>query len=299
MSDIFHDINDDEIRIISSRDRKPTHQPHKAKKRHKLVVISVVVAMILLAAIIYLVRSGSDSTEKVGELDFVTHEPLVEKDEVEMPVAESVAAGSEARGYVSISDTIVNQVPLKIFTPVNLTPTLHIGRDVLNDSTAKFIVQAADVRSDNGGLVGAYVLKGELKSKGQAKSGFCAIIGGKITVGVAESTSLLEEALDTEGYFFRQYPLVVANQIVENKPRGKSLRKALAELNGETVVIMSCNELSFHQFSQCLVDLGVSNAIYLVGGKTYGLAIDERDEKTEFGTFLSNMHENTNYMVWR
>lgn len=204
-----------------------------------------------------------------------------------------------AHGFVSISDTLVNKIPLTMFKPTNLAPTLQIGTDVLNDSTVRFVVQAADVRGDNGGIVGAYVNKGELLSKGQAKSGFCAIIGGKINIGVADATPFLEQALETDGYFFRQYPLVVANQIVENRPKGKSLRKALAELNGETVVIMSQEEMTFHDFSQSLVDLGVTNAVYLVGGKGYGFAIDSEGRKNEFGRQLKNMRPNTNYIVWR
>lgn len=160
------------------------------------------------------------------------------------------------------------------------------------------MVQAADVRRDNGKIVGAYILDGELLSKGQAKSGYCAIIGGKISVGVAESTPLLEQALESNGYFFRQYPLVIANQVVENKPKNRSQRKALAELNGEIVVIMSEGRLTFHDFSQALVDMGVTNAIYLVGSSTYGFAKDADGNKFEFGKPNETGYPFTNYIVW-
>ncbi|MCM1292361.1 MAG: phosphodiester glycosidase family protein [Bacteroides sp.] len=250
--------------------------------------------LLCIAAICYFIF-GNRSSDSSEELQLETNEVV----EAAENIPESIAAYHIGSGFVDISDTIVNNVALSIFKPIDMTPTLHIGSEVLNDSTAKFVVQAADIRRDNGGIVGAYVDKGELISKGQAKSGFCAIIGGKINIGVAEATPLLEQALETDGYFFRQYPLVVANQIVENKPKGKSLRKALAEIDGEPIVVMSREKLTFHDFSQSLVDLGVNNAIYLVGSTTYGFVVDSNGKKIEFGRQVNQMPQNTNYIVWR
>ncbi len=118
---------------------------------------------------------------------------------------------------------------------------------------------------------------------GQARSGFCTIIGGNITVEVADSTPFLEQALEPDGYFFRQYPLVVANQIVGNKPKSRSLRKVLAELDGHIDVIISRHRLSSHDFAQSLVNLGVKNDIYLVESSAYGFSIDYRGPKIELG----------------
>lgn len=293
MSFLPHDIKDDEIRVISSGKTKPNKL---AKRRRWLVAISIVAVTLCGFAILYLLFLKE---EKEDSLEITANETTELKEKIENTIPDTHKADSTADGYVFISDTITGNIPLSIFKPTNLTPALHIGTDILNDSTVRFVVQAADVRGDNGGIVGAFVNKGELISKGQAKSGFCAIIGGKISIGVADATPFLEQALETNGYFFRQYPLVVVNQIVENKPKGKSFRKALAELNGEPVVIMSREEMTFHDFSQGLVDLGVMNAIYLVGGKGYGFAIDLEGRKKEFGRLLNNMLPNTNYIVWR
>ena len=298
MSFIPHDIKDDEIRVISSgnNDDGSTTQNRPTRKRKWIVAVAIIAVLACILTIVYLLFSKNTKEES---LDIITNETVVYQEDTEDIVPDTIISEPVAAGAISISDTTVNKIPLTIFKPTNLAPTLQIGSDVLNDSTVRFVVQAADVRSDNGGIVGAYVNKGELISKGQAKSGFCAIIGGKIYIGVADATPLLERALESEGYFFRQYPLVVANQVVENKPKGKSLRKALAELDGEPVVIMSRNEMTFHDFSQSLVDLGVANAIYLVGGKGYGFAIDSEGRKIEFGRQLKNMRPNTNYIVCR
>lgn len=298
MSLIPRDIKDDEIRIISSGNNDDGPTPHnRPTTKHKWIIsISILVVLACVMTVVYLIFAKNS---KEDSLEIITNETVVYQENTEDVTPDTIISESMAAGFVSVLDTIINKIPLTIFNPTNLAPTLQIGTDVLNDYTVRFVVQAADVRGDNGGIVGAYVNKGELISKGQAKSGFCAIIGGKINIGVADATPLLEQALETDGYFFRQYPLVVANQVVENKPKGISLRKALAELNGETVVIMSRKELSFHDFSQSLVDLGVANAIYLVGGKEYGFAIDSEGRKIEFGRLLKDMRPNTNYIVWR
>ena len=203
------------------------------------------------------------------------------------------------KGFVAIYDTIINREKFSLFIPRHLTPELRIGIEALNDSAGVLVVQAADVRKDNGGIVGAYVDKGNLLSKGKAKAGFCAIINGKTVVGVAESTPYLEQAIENDGYFFRQYPLVVEGQPVDNRLKYSSLRKALAELNGEIVVVMSHNRMTLNEFSRHLVDMGVKNAIYLVGSSSFGFAIDADGNRIEFGKEEENAPQNTNYIIWK
>lgn len=303
------DINDDEIRIISSKralspvtiktnENYGDGEDRKSKGRWTLLACAIAAALVVVALIVYMIFFRGAKED--AELAIVTT-PAVAEDTVVTAVANDIVIDKPivTKGHVERQDTIVGRVALSIFTPVDLEPTLQIGAEVLRDSTARFVVQAADVRGDNGGIVGAYVKEGELLSKGQAKSGFCAIIGGNITVGVADATPFLEQAIETNGYFFRQYPLVVANQVVENKPKGVALRKALAEWNGKAVVVMSKEKMTFHNFAQSLVDLGVSNAIYLVGGEAYGFAMDADGAKTEFGHYLDGAYPNINYIVWR
>lgn len=304
MSNKPQDINDDEIRIISSdrSARRGGDDPKvSAGSGRRRIVIALFIAVVIIAAAVVgmTVLGRGDAEENPDNLELVTAEANNIADADKVAMQDSTINETADKGFVAISDTVVNHALLSIFRPVNAVPSLHVGTDVLGDSTAVLVVQAADVRSDNGGIVGAYVKGGELLSKGQAKSGFCAIIGGKLTIGVADSTPFLEQALETDGDFFRQYPLVVAKQIVENKPKGRALRKALAELNGEPVIVMSREKMSFHDFSQSLVDLGATNAIYLVGSSAYGFAIAADGKRTEFGSQQPGAPENTNYLVWR
>lgn len=345
MSDKKHDINDDEIRIISSS--KPSSrryqedrssdigslpsdssgnpdpefgsypddenydnlcfedelssmspvQPPNSRSRHWINIVACVVVCVLVALLVgWMISDFGDNEDPVVVIES-TDSTVGESNGGSDIVTDTIAP--VAGGYVEVCDTTVGNVPLLVITPVNATPRLHIGTDALNDSDIVLAVQAADVRGDNGDIVGAYVIEGQLKSKGQSKSGFCAIIAGMPTIGVADSTPYLEQALESEGYFFRQYPLVVANQIVENKPKGKALRKALAELNGKIVVVIGRKRQTFHEFSQTLVDLGATNAIYLVGSLAYGNARDIDGNLIEFGKVSDNAPENTNYLIWK
>ena len=276
------DIDDNVIRIIKSTSGNGTSTPPR------WLYYAIVCAAVAIIATVYALLWGSDDTADSEELA-VTQEAAAPGD----------TATVVKKGYVEITDTVVGNVPLVILTPRDATPKLHIGIDVLQTPDVVMAMQAADIRSDNGGIVGAYVVDGNLVSKGQAKSGFCAIIDGNITIGVADATPLLERAIEANGYFFRQYPLVVGNQLVENKPKGRSLRKALAEWNGTTVVVMSRNRLTFHDFAQTLVDMGVANAIYLVGSESFGFAVDSEGNRTEYGKEAPSPKASTNYIIWR
>ncbi len=288
MSNRHGDINDDEIRIISSGEVKTDK-----KKRRLLPVILWVVASLLLIAALGIMFFSFEEVENESFNEEVMEQPAIRTTTVEN------ANNVKTPAFTIKTDTIVDGVGLSILTPNNATPVLEIGNEGINDSTIILIAQAADVRGDNGGIVGSFVVNGELVSKGEAKAGFCSIINGDVTVGVADATPMFEQALVSNGYFFRQYPLVVGGQIVENKPKGKSIRKALVELDGKISVVISCEKVTFQDFSQVLTDVGVSNAIYLVGGDAYGRYVDVEGGVFAFGHEWDKEIDNVNYIVWR
>lgn len=284
------DIGDDEIRII--RPKTPPNVRPGRRKRRLLIAFGTLAAVVAIICGIVLI---------VGKVN----SPPAVNDDKETPDSYTVAnttrnSGSASRhGFVNVTDTVVNDKGFTILTPVDAVPSLHIGADILNDTTAVLVAQAADFRADNGDIAGTFVYKGNLIAKGEAKPGFCAIINGELTVGVSDTSPMLEEAIATDGYFFRQYPLVVGGQIVENKPKTKSLRKALTTIDGKPVIILSHDRMTLHDFSQSLVDLGVPNAIYLVGSNAYGFARKENGETITFGERVKNMPPKANYIVWR
>jgi hypothetical protein len=158
--------------------------------------------------------------------------------------------------------------------------------------------QAADVRADNGKIVGAFVLQGKPLSWGLSKRGFCAVVDGNVTIGVADNSPLFEKATEEEGDFFRQYPLVDNGRLVENELKNKSIRRALCEINAHIVVVETQSVESMHDFSQALVDLGAQNAIYLVGSSAMGWSMDIHGNGTKMGLWDPRKIKNISFIVW-
>lgn len=292
MSD-YNDIKDNEIRIIGNAGQ-PTQKLSKPFYR-RWWFWAVLAVLIALAVTSWLL------TRNINQKMAANSEVGVVEDIESEPIAPTVDKSEPAT--VLVRDTSVNDVQMRLYTPVNAVPELSIGYPDLQDNTLVLAFQAADVRADNYEILGAYVLKGEMLSRGRSKKGFCAIIDGKIQLGMAESTPLLEEATEKEGYFFRQYPLVLDGQMVQNKPKNKALRHALCELNGTIVTVSSMEKESLHDFAQALADLGVQNAIYLVGAEAYGFYRTQSEETPETVTWgerqTGKTFEKVNFIVWR
>lgn len=292
----FKDIKDDQIRIIGEEESK------KPVKRVFWIIIALVGVLLIIGVILFLSshRKEIPAEDESGPVYF---EPTKEPQPI---IYERIGSkvDSLTKGFTEIRDTLINDIPLKIYIPHNAELSLHVGRMDKQDTSVIYTAQAADVRADNGGIVGAFVLKGTPLSWGLSKKGFCASINGEVTIGVAENSPLFEQATDEGGYFFRQYPLVDNGKIVENEPKGKSIRRGMCNRQGEIFMIETGTPESFHDFAQALVDLGVNQAIYLVGSSAYGWAIDEEGNRHEFGDDnyykgRRRMPKNTSYIVWR
>ena len=117
---------------------------------------------------------------------------------------------------------------------------------------------------------------------------------------MADNSPLFEQATEKGGYFFRQYALVSDGKLVENNLRNKSLRKALCVRGKEVFVAMTSTRESMHDFSQALVDLGVDNAIYIVGSFSYSLYRDREGVLHKISGQASRMRQiNVNFIEWR
>lgn len=210
-----------------------------------------------------------------------------------------VSLDSISECLVVNKDTVVNDIPLHIYVPLNRTPHLEVGRDITSrrGETLLFF-EAADVRADNGKIVGAFVLKGEPLSRGLSKRGYCAIIRDSVTVGVAENSPLFELATECNGDFFRQYPLVDEGELVENELKNKSIRRGLCDIDNHIAVVETKTRESLHDFAQALIDIGTFNAIYLVGGDAMGWSIDEDGNGYEIGDWSNRKHKNISFIVW-
>ena len=294
----FKDIRDDQIRVIGEVEKKRT------LSRMGWIIISSALGLATLGLIIFLFSSGNeDITQESNVQEPALFEPVEKPQPAKYARIGSVVDSLKA-GYSEIVDTLINDIPLRIYIPHNAELSLHVGKIDKNDKSIIYAAQAADVRADNGGIVGAFVLNGKPLAWGLSKKGFCASIDGVVTIGVADSTPLFEQATTQGGYFFRQYPLVYNGQLIDNEPKGKSVRRAICDRQGEIFMVESGTIESFHDFAQALVDLGVDQAVYLVGSLAYGWAVDESGVIHEFGednyyTGRRRMPKNTSYIVWR
>lgn len=293
----LRDIRDDQIRVIGEGGGK------NPLPRNIWIIILSVLGIIIIGAIIFLIARHMSKDNELKQQEPALFEPV----QLQQPAKQQwigMEVGSSVPGFTEVRDTSINDIPLRIYIPHNAEMSLHIGRMDKTDTNVIYAAQAADVRADNGGIVGAFVLNGEPKAWGLSKRGFCASIAGKVTVGVADNTSLFEEATEKGGYFFRQYPLVKDGSVVDNEPKGKSIRRAICDRQGEIFMVETASLESLHDFAQALADLGVDQAVYLVGSSAYGWAVDEAGTVHEFGednyyTGRRRMPKNTSYIVWR
>lgn len=287
----INEIRDDEIRVIGEE------KPPKPQGWKWLLLL---LAGIIVGIIIWQVWP-SEPTSPVEEPEQGVFEPTIEVEETKTktPLAKAEETG---KGFIEIADTTINDIPMRLYLPHSVSMSLHVGNIDRNDQSIIFAAQAADIRADNGGIVGAFVLEGEPKAWGLSKKGYCAIINDTVTVGVADNSPLFEEATEKGGYFFRQFPLVDKGNLVENELKGKAVRRALCDRAGEIFSVETLSIESFHDFAQALVDLGVDNAIYLVGANAYGWATDADGQRHEFGDpnpKVSKKWRNINYLVMK
>lgn len=305
------EIQDTEIRVIggelydsqssSGKVPKSNHShnksPRKGSLRHSkwrwLIVCCVLIICAIGALVIYSTRHPSEPEQTVFE--------KVEQPAQPHPLRNWVAYGDSLTGYGTLTyDTTVNDIPLRVMRPINATPHLEVGYRCLSDtSNIVLMFQAADVRADNMKIVGAFVLQGKPLSWGLSKRGYCAIIDKEVTVGVADNSPLFEEATERNGDFFRQYPLVDNGLLVENELKAKFIRRALCELEGCIVVVETGTPESMHDFAQALVDIGVSNAIYLVGSTAIAWYTDLDGVGHPSGAWGARAYKNISFIIWQ
>ncbi len=250
------DINDNEIRIIGQKKKKKRLMSASLQ----VLVIAVVFLVLVVAILLYLYKN------KTVHPEYGVFEPASNAQFNPHPLCKWIAdADTVTTPGTYIKDTVVNDIPIKIYLPLNAKPTLEIGQKCLTDENVILAFQAADIRADNYKIVGAFVLKGKPVAWGLSKKGYCAILRDSVFVGRADNSPLFEEATECEGYFFRQYPLVSNGEVQHSELKSQAIRRALCDVENRIVVVETQTNASMNDFSQLLADIGVDNAIYLIG----------------------------------
>lgn len=279
------DINDNEIRVIGG------DGGDGGKKRLPLWVWVIAGVVVIAIAVIALWPKPQPEVPVIPDTTTVT--------EPETTDIWHSNTDNTLSSCTIVTDTLIDTLHLRIFTPYNATPELHVGRLDTADTDIILASMAADLRRDNGRIVGAFVHAGEPLSWGLSKRGYCAIFDGQITIGVAENSPLFEQATEQGGYFFRQYPAVDKGVMVENNPENASFRRALCLLNGKVCIIACTDRVLMNDFSATLVKLGVSEAILLVGGTADGWCRTDDGKMMRLGSSYAQNAKYMNHIVFR
>lgn len=301
----FDDIQDDEIRVVGGGHALGHGRGQRtafSRGRLAAIVAACILCLGLTAVLCVLLYrhfrpvSPEGPVPEVFDPSSSTVTPL-------RPYRGAVAPLSEFPDASVLSCTehirrTINDIPLDIYIPHNAVPKLYVGTPDIHDKKIILAAQAADIRADNGKIAGAFVLAGQPLAWGLSKKGYVGIIDGKITIGTADNSPLFEEATETGGYFFRQYPLVSDGRLVENEPKNKALRRAVCDRAGEIFIVLTAERESFHDFSQALVDLGVDEAVYLVGASSYGFWRDASDRLVQFNEKRRGGYKYENFIIW-
>ena len=286
-------ISEDDFRVLG--------QPEKKRFNKKKVIIALFTFIALLFCVAIIMLSLQKPTVKpVSEqLDEFLDK---QSDDLKLSYAEKLD--------IKIDDTI-DELNLTLYVPRNAIPALTIGTpDTFLTKEAVLAFRAANLHPDSS-LVDCFVCDGVVLQPDTVlppvHKGFCAIIDNVITIGTAESTPLFEKAVETKGSFFRQHSLVADGKATANMKgevyKTKTFRRALCQ-RGDKVFAVACEDISMHGLAQVLVNLGVDNAIYLIGGhnqKTFnGWWRDKKDDIELFRkTDEYIKYKLENYIVWK
>lgn len=280
-----YDIQDTEIRVIGESSSSP-------KRKWGWIILAAALMIGVIASIIAFSRTSSQ--EEVGVFEKAAYQAIPH------PLRGWIQSLDSITDICVVTkDTTVNDIPMRLYVPLNMTPRLEVGYKCIDDTTNNMLLfQAADIRADNQKIVGAFVLRGKPLSWGLSKKGYCGIIGDQVTIGVADNSPLFEQATEVGGYFFRQYPLVSEGILVENELKSQSTRRGLCELEGKVVVVETFTPESLHDFSQALVDIGTTNAIYLVGSSAIGWHRNQEGVGVASGQWEPRVYKNVSFIVW-
>lgn len=287
--DRLDNIGENEIRIIgSSPEQRPAETPQKGKK---WLVVALVAALLVLGVALWLLSRNDSPSESFSTQSM----PPVATEQGDSVVQDSA--------YVDICDTIINNISLHRYIPVNAKPMLVVG--LIKDIPSDYILgaMAADFGDYNGEyrVAGAFVHQGQMLSHSKSKYGFCAILKDTVVIGNDLSTSYFEEAIEEKGDFFRQHALVHEGEVV-NKVISKigALRRSLCRLSdGRLCIIDTDMSVSLDEFSTALYQYGVKEAIALMGtGASVRWAVDKAGRRYIAGADEFDFPEVVNYIVW-
>ena len=285
--DKLDNISENEIRVIGTNPDLQQEPP----KRPVWFVVAMVLALLIIGMVTYFCQSHNEKDD--ASADSVK---VVESDA-------NMSASMDIPAYVEITDTIINNVSLHRYIPINAKPKLVVG--LIKEIPSYYILgaMAADFGDYNGEyrIAGAFVHQGEMLSYSKSKYGFCALLKDTVVIGNDLTTSYFEKAIEEKGDFFRQHALIHEGEIV-NKVISQigALRRSLCLLDdGRLCIIETDMSVSLDEFASALRKFDVKEAIALMGtGAAVRWAVDEAGRRYIAGADEFEFPNVVNYIVW-
>jgi hypothetical protein len=285
--DRLDNIGENEIRVIGPKPKLSQQEP---QPHRRFPWMMVVIAIVALAAglVLLFVRGCTEQEQSSAPVKTVPEM----KDSIE---------GNPA--YVEMSDTMINNISLHRYVPVNARPKLVVGvvKEIPEDLILGAMAADYGTYNDHYEVVGAFVYQGELRSHSKSKYGFCAILKDTLVIGNALATSFFEKAIEEKGDFFRQHALVSEGKVVcKVISKFEALRRSLCRLNdGRLCIIETDMRVTFSDFAEALCKDGVSDAIALAGsGAAVRWAVDIKGRRFFTGADEYDFPDVVNYIVW-
>ena len=293
--DKLDNISENEIRIIGTNQNLQQDEP---PKRFVWYVMAVVSVFLIIGLAIFFCQSHIEN--KKAPNDSIK---MMVNSSAKMSPKMIEPSYKEKPAFVEISDTIINDVSLHRYIPVNAKPKLVVG--LIKDIPPYYILgaMAADFGDYDGEykIAGAFVHQGKMLNHSKSKYSFCALLKDTIVIGNDLTTSYFEKAIEDKGDFFRQHALVHEGKVVNKViSRIGALRRSLCRLNdGRLCIIETDMSVSLDDFALALRKYDVKEAIALMGtGAAVRWADDEAGRRYISGADEFEFPNVVNYIVW-
>ncbi|MBP3253071.1 MAG: hypothetical protein J6M30_01005 [Bacteroidales bacterium] len=192
---------------------------------------------------------------------------------------------------------------LIVYRPVNCSLVLSAKRADSSDCNVVFAAPAAFTAKNYTDIVGGFVgIDTVIKNPTEQETGLCTLDGSDVYIGGIEDTSVYFPLALNSGTmcYFQQMLLIHSSEKVPCTIFGKqkpTFRRALAAKYGKVCVIESLGRMDIDSFTEAMLILGITDAIYMdMGTWSEGFFVDINNQKTIIGQLKQNTRFQTNWL---
>jgi hypothetical protein len=207
--------------------------------------------------------------------------------------------------YLDISDKKIcsyNPIEISFYPLNNYKVDFRLVRPSVQDRTIQLCIPAAFTSQDNK-PEGLIFLNGVNKYKYRSTNGSGALfisLGECEILSIEAANDLAQNPKNNFFSLFQQYQLIRNGRSYENPFSKRKLQmRVIAFLNKKIFIIESKNQVESEKFITHLLDIGVTEALYLdMGSWSEGWYRSENDVIVKIGLNRQNTHRQTNWLLF-